>query len=82
MTIGPERAKRTAKMSIEEIGRKTANGLTRRTARYHQKLWKKEERCLRFYVVTEPGFTREKETPLYVRLSERAGSRKKKAGAT
>jgi hypothetical protein len=24
--------------------------------RYHQKLWKKRERCLRFYVVTEPGF--------------------------
>jgi len=24
-------------------------------------MWKKRERCLRFYVVTEPGFTREKE---------------------
>jgi len=28
--------------------------------RYYQKMWKKVERCLRFYVVTEPGFRPEK----------------------
>jgi hypothetical protein len=32
--------------------------------RYHQKMWKKRERCLRFYVISGPGFRSRKETPL------------------